>query len=371
MNPQTVRKRAAMHIGLAVVTALLGACARNAPQAPAASPVVAMTVQASAGDAMHSFPGDVHARYEMPVSFRVGGKLAARYVNLGDQVKKGQVLAQLDSQDAEDNLASARAALDAAEHRLLFASQQRDRDEAQFKQNLISKAQIDQTRDAYASALAARDQASQQWKLAQNQTHYTALVADHDGAITSQHADVGQVLAAGQEVFGFAWSGERDVYIDVPENSIDGIGQWQAGVVTLPALPGRAYSARVREIAAAADPASHTYRVKLAFDEPDSSLELGMTAQVSLAATAQPGAYARIPATALFHDGNRPAVWVVRADSTLELRPVSVARYDEQDVLLAGGVHPGERIVMQGVHTVAAGEKVIPVVPLHSEDAQS
>jgi len=371
MHQVFIKRRSSSLAALAGAIALLTACAGHAPQAPSASPVVAMTVQAGRGDSVTSYPGDVHARYEMPLSFRVGGQLVARYVNFGDRVKKGQALAQLDAQDAGDNLASARAALDAAEHRLLFATQQRDRDEAQFKQNLISKVQIEQTRDAYTSALAAREQAQHQWMLAQNQSRYTTLVADHDGTITSQDADVGQVLAAGQQVFGFAWSGEREVRIDIPESRIDGLTPGQAAVITLPALPGRAYSAKIREIATAADAQSRTYRVKLSFDEPDASLELGMTATATLSVAARADAAIRIPSTALFHDGNRPAVWVVRRDSTLELRPVAVARYDEKDVWLAGGLQSGERIVMQGVHTVSAGEKVAPVAPLHVEDAQS
>lgn len=371
MNQIFIKKRALSLTGLAGTMALLAACAGHAPEASPAAPVVTMAVQATPGDTADSYPGDVHARYEMPLSFRVGGQLVARYVNFGEHVKKGQELAQLDAQDAGDNLASARAALDAAEHRLVFATQQRDRDEAQFKQNLISKVQIEQTRDAYTSALAAREQAKHQWMLAQNQTRYTTLIADHDGTITSQDADVGQVLAAGQQVFGFAWSGEREVRIDVPENRIDGLAPGQVAVITLPALPGRAYSAKIREIATAADAQSRTYRVKLAFDEPDASLELGMTAKATLSVAARAGASIRIPSTALFHDGNRPAVWVVRRDSTLELRPVSIARYGEKDVWLTGGLQSGERIVMQGVHTVSAGEKVAPVAPLHAEDAQS
>jgi RND family efflux transporter MFP subunit len=304
----------------------------------------------------------------MPLSFRVGGQLVSRFVNLGDEVKKGQALAQLDAKDADDGVESARAALDAADHRLLFALQQRDRDEAQFEQNLISQHQVEQTRDVYASALAGRDQAKQQWDLAKNQSRYTTLVADHDGTITSQQAEVGQVLSAGQQVFGFAWSGGRDVHLDIPESRIDGIAVGQAATVTLPAVPARMYVATVREISAAADQQSRTYQVKLSFDQPDPSLRLGMTAQVLMHSAARPGTYVRIPSTALFHDGELAAVWVIRpANSTLELRPVTIATYGEKDVLLAGGLSPGERLVMQGVHTVAADEKVTPVESLHAE----
>jgi membrane fusion protein, multidrug efflux system len=357
---------------LAVLSAalLLSACGRApAPSAPAHA-VIAQPVQAVDASAAAQFPGEVHARYEMPLSFRVPGQIAARYARLGDTVKGGQALAKLDDTDALKSRASAQAALDAAQHRLMFASQQRDRDQAQSAQNLISQLQLDQTQDAYAGALAARDQAAQQLALAQNQLHYNTLVAEHDGTITSEQAEAGQVVAAGQAVFGFAWSGERDVFIAVPESQLAGLAVGQAATVSLPAQPGKSYAARVRDISPAADAQARTYRVKLALDADGQRLALGMTAQVALAVAGDSGRDVRIAATALFHDKEQPAVWVVRpADSTLELRPVTVRRYGERDVLVSAGLKPGERVVMQGVHAVAAGEKVEPIAPPHPEDA--
>ncbi len=355
---------------LAAALALLSGCGRGPGATEPARAVIALPVQAVDASVSARFPGEVHARYEMPLSFRVAGQLLVRDARLGDRVRKGQVLARLDDADAAKMRASAQAALDAAEHRLAFALLTRDRDEAQSAQNLISQLQLDQTRDAYASALAARDQARQQLALAQAQWSYNTLAADHDGTITSQQAEVGQVLAAGQTVFGFAWSGERDVVLGVPEAQLAGVSVGQAATVSLPALPGRSYAARVREISPAADPQARTYRIKLTLGEDAQALPLGMTAEVALEASAGSARDLRIPATALFHDKEQPAVWVVRpADSRLELRPVTVRRYGERDVLLSGGVNPGERVVMQGVHAVAAGEKVEPVAPPHAEDA--
>jgi multidrug efflux system membrane fusion protein len=363
-------RRVWLPCAVAVSMALLAACGHKAPEADVATPVIALAVQAVDDTITGRFPGEIHARYEMPLSFRVSGQLSARYVNPGDVVKKGQALAQLDPTDASNQLAAAKAALEAAQHRLLFATQQRDRDETQSKQNLISQLQLEQTQDAYASALAARDQAQQQFSLAQNQSRYTTLVADHDGAITSRQADVGQVLAAGQAVFGFAWSGEREVYLDVPESRIDGMTVGQVARISLPALPGQVFSAHVREIAPAADAQSRTYLVKLTIDQPSSTLQLGMTADAALQGIKPTSASVSIPSTALFHQGEHPAVWVVRpADATLELRNVTVTRYGERDVWIADGVKPGERVVMQGVHTVSAGEKVQPIAPPHAEDA--
>lgn len=369
-TPPGLTRRAAWLAGTVVMSLLLAACGKKAPEVDQAMPVIALPVQAVDGVSAGRFPGDIHARYEMPLSFRVGGQLTARYVNPGDLVKKGQALAQLDPTDAGNQLAAAKAALDAAEHRLLFATQQRDRDEAQSKQNLISHLQLEQTQDAYASALAARDQAKQQFELAQSQSRYTTLIADHDGAITSRQADTGQVLSAGQAVFGFAWSGEREVYLDVPESRIDGIVIGQVAKVTLPALPGRVFDARVREMSPAADPQSRTYLVKLTIDRPADMLQLGMTADVVLQAVKTSSTAISIPVTALFHQGEHPAVWVIRpADATLELRPITIDRYGEHDVLIASGLQAGERVVMQGVHTVSIGEKVAPIAPPHPEDA--
>lgn len=363
-------RRALLPLALLGALLALAGCGRKAPESTAGVPVIALPVQAADGQTGGRFPGEIHARYEMPLSFRIAGQLASRAVNTGDVVKQGQALAQLDPKDAADQLSSAQAALAAAEHRLLFATQQRDRDEAQAKQNLISQQQLEQTQDAYASASAGRDQAQQQLELARNQSRYTTLVADHDGVITSRQADVGQVLAAGQQVFGFAWSGEREVYVDVPESRIDGVAVGQGASMSLPALPGRTYAAHVRELSPSADAQSRTYQVKLTLEPSAAALPLGMTAEVALQARQTTAATVRIPATALFHQDEHPAVWVVRpADSTLELRPVAVVRYGERDVLIGAGLKPGERIVMQGVHTVAVGEKVAPIGPPHPEDA--
>jgi RND family efflux transporter MFP subunit len=362
-------RRAAPWLADAIALALAG-CGHKAPDAETARPVIALPAPAAEATQAQRFPGDIHARYEMPLAFRVPGQLISREARLGDTVKKGQVLARLDDADADKNEASARAALDAAEHRLAYATQQRDRDEAQAKENLISQMQLEQTRDAYASALSAQSQAKQQYELARNQRRYNALIADRDGAITSEHAEVGQVLAAGQAVFGFAWSGERDVYVDVPEDRVAAVKPGQAASVSLLSVAGQPLTAHVREVAPAADPQTRTYRVKLSLDAPDPRVRLGMTADVALAGEAAAGKAVRLPATALFHQGEKPAVWVVRpADSTLELRPVTVLRYGERDVFVGAGIEAGERVVMQGVHTVSVGEKVAPMAPPHAEDS--
>jgi RND family efflux transporter MFP subunit len=347
----------------------LAAChGRPAVDAPPAA-VVALPVHAYAGaDGGQSlrYPIEAAARYANVMSFRVAGKIVERTVRLGDVVRRGTVVARLDATDAEKQAAAARAALDAGEHRLTFAQQTLDRDNAQLAQHLIAESALEQTQDAYSGARSARDQAADQWIVARNALQYHALVADHDGMITSENADTGQYVSAGQSVYGLAWTGDIDVTLDAAAGDLGRMTIGQPADVTFSALPGRRFAARVREVAPAADPQSRTYRVKLTLTAGPGAeaVRLGMTGDAMLSPAAAGGEHQavdsarpaattapmfKIPATAIFHQGSAPAVWVIRAnDSTLELRPVTVRTYTER--------------------TVFAGEHVRAVKPLFADD---
>jgi membrane fusion protein, multidrug efflux system len=351
----------------------LAACEKRASAPPEPRPVVSMAVHPDGSAALATYPGEIGARYSTPLSFRVNGKIIERSVRLGDTVKPGQVLARLDPADFDKNAAAAAAQLDAANHRFVFARQQLERDTAQADANLIAKAQLEQTQDAYASAAAQRDQAQQQLALAENQRRYTELVTEHAGVITAENADTGQNVQAGQPVYQLAWSGGIDVLCDLPENVIHGISIGEHAQVSLPAIPGKHYMAHVRELAAAADPASRTWRIKLTLDQPDAAVRLGMNANIVLAANHDGGqASFTIPATALFHDGDAPAIWIIhKPDNVLQLRRVTVSRYDARTITVTLGLADNDQIVVQGVHTVTSGQKVRPVPPLHPEDFAS
>ena len=383
-SPRLAGQRRARRLAVALAFAgvvALSACSKKEAAAPEPRPVVAVAVHADGNAApVASLPGEVQARYSTPLSFRVGGKIVERRVRLGDVVKSGQIVARLDPADAQKNAVSAQAQLAAAEHSYQYAKQQLDRDRAQAKENLIAPAQLEQTTNAYASAAAQRDQAAQQAALSKDQLQYTTLAADHAGVITAEQADTGQNVSAGQAVYNLAWSGELDVVCDVPESALAGLAVGQTANVTLGALPGRKFTARVRELSPAADPQSRTYRAKLTLDNPGPDVRLGMTADIALSARSSSAAsnaegehgFFVLPSTALFHDGTQPAVWVVRAaDSALELRRVTVARYNERTIVVSQGLKNGEHVVLQGVHTVSAGEKVRAIAPLHPEDFAS
>jgi RND family efflux transporter MFP subunit len=362
---------------VAAMACLLAACHRAPPPAAPPALVLALPVHsdASNGNGVVRHPVEVTARYSNIMSFRVPGKLIERRVRLGDSVKQGQVIARLDPLDAQKQEVSAKAALAAAEHRLAFAQQQLDRDKAQSEQNLIAANQLEQTQDAFTAALAGRDQAAAQWVVARNSLQYNTLAVDHDGVITSENADTGQVVSAGQAIYGLAWTGDTDVILDAAESELGRISVGQGATVTFPALPNQQFAARVREISPAADSQSRTYRVKLTMTQPAQAVRLGMTGDATLSPVASvagtatdstdpPPTYT-VPATALFHKDNGPAVWVVEgSSSTLQLRPVKVGRYSDRATLITAGLNDGDMVVLAGVHTVYAGQRVKPVRPL-------
>jgi multidrug efflux system membrane fusion protein len=350
---------------------LLAACHPAAPpEVPPATVIAAAVHPAGAGDADGAirYPVEVLARYSNVASFRIGGKLVERKVRLGDTVHKGALMARLDDVDARRQAASSQAAFDAAAHRLSFARQQLERDTAQAGQDLIAANQLEQSQDAYAAALGARDQAAAQRILARNNLDYNVLVADHDGVITSENADTGQVVTAGQAIYGLAWSGDTDVALDAAAADLVSLHPGQIARVEFAALPKRSFEARVREVSPAADAQSRTYRVKLTLSNPGPDVRLGMTGDAVFSAAPRDDTFA-VPAAAIFHQGNRAAVWVIRPpDSVLELRPVEVQRYAGRSVYVTSGVHDGENIVVAGVHTVYAGQRVKATAPLFSAD---
>jgi len=355
-----------------VLAVLLAAChTHSAVPAPAAA-VVTYTVHTSDDTDPPTYPAEVAPRYSNPLSFRVPGKVIERRVRLGDRVTAGEVLAQLDPTDQQRQVASATAALTAALHRLQYAKQQLDRDQAQFAHQLIAANQLEQTEDAFVSALASRNEAADQLTVAANALRYHTLTADHDGVITAEDADTGQVLSAGQAVYQLAWSGEVDIVIDAAASDANRIAVGQPAHVVLPSADSRPLDARVREIAPAADPQSRTFRIKLSLKDPPADIRLGTVGEATLLPLEAhvPAREIVIPETALFHEGTHPAVWVLEGTQPrLALRSVSVQSYRDRSVIVSGGLRDGDRIVAAGVHTVFAGERVTPFVPSFAADA--
>lgn len=328
---------------LMLATALLAACSKEPP--PPAPPKLVRTLVVGAADAAtaRSYSGEVRARYETPLGFRVGGKITARLVDAGARVKAGQPLARLDAADAALQAAQAEANRALAE-----ADARRFRDLR--ARNFVSQAAL----DAKETALKAADA---QAGLARNQSAYTTLTADHDGVVAAVLAEPGQVVTSGQPVLRVARDGEREVAIALPEGEVAGLAPGAQAEIGLWSAGGKTYRGRLRELAPAADAATRTYAARVTVLDPDAALALGMTASVRFAAPAAPKTPI-VPLAALYQQDGEPAVWLVGADQSVTLRKVRVAAYTDVGAAVAEGLSPGERIVAAGVHKLSAGEKV-------------
>ncbi|MDP2405659.1 MAG: efflux RND transporter periplasmic adaptor subunit [Hydrogenophaga sp.] len=358
------------HFVFAVTAALaLAACSRpEAPQEPIRS-VKLITVSASAVGAQNEYAGEVRARVESRLGFRVGGKLLQRPAEVGQRVKAGQLLAQLDANDLALASQAAQAQVSAAQTQRHLAAADLKRFTDLKAQGFVSGAEIERRQATLQAAEAALRQAQAQGAVQGNQAAYTRLLADATGVVLSVDAEVGQVVAAGAPVVRVARDGARDVVFAVPEDRLAQLRVGQSAQVRLWAAAtgapgnGAPLGGVVREVAASADAATRTYQVKLSL--PDgAAVPLGATAYVTLPAQEGAGpALIQLPTSALMAsasdapDGS--AVWVFDAVSqTVQPRPVVVAGAHGNLIVIAEGLKPGEEVVAAGTHVLSPGQKV-------------
>ncbi len=337
---------------------MLQACSKPVP---ADEPVRAVKVFTVGLDAMQSgaeYAGEVRSRVESRLGFRVSGKLLRRNVELGQHVRAGELLAQLDPQDFKLAADGARAQVSAAatNRDLALADYKRYKDLRE--QNFISAAELERRDTALKAAQAQVEQAQAQLASLGNQTGYANLVADVAGVVTSVDAEPGQVLAAGTPVLRIAQDGARDVVFSVPEDKVGKLKVGSQVQVQAWAAEKRA-TATVREVAASADPVTRTFTVKVALSGPE-AWSLGSTVTVLPRALDRSGPpVLKLPTSALQHDGEKAAVWVLeKATMTVRLQPIVIATADGNEIVVAQGLEPGMLVVSVGAHVLNPGQKV-------------
>jgi membrane fusion protein, multidrug efflux system len=299
------------------------------------------------------------ARTEARLGFRVAGKMTARLAEVGQRVRLGQPLAQLDPADLKLQQESAQAALRAAKATYDFAAADFKRYEELRAQGFISAMDLERRESALKAQRAQFEQAKAQADVQGNLAAYAVLTAPGSGIVTATEAEVGAVLAAGAPVLRLAYDGPRDVAFAVPEDAVDGI---RALLGRRDALRVRAWGqaamlpATVREVAAAADPATRTFLVRA--DVGQAALQLGQTMTVLIDLPRRDAA-ARLPLTAVMRQQGQTAVWVLDpASMTVKVQPIAVAGADGNSVMVASGLQPGQQVVTAGVHTLTPGQKV-------------
>lgn len=342
---------------------MMAGCAQHETPVEPARPVLIYKVTSDAGLDADVYAGEIHARVEADLAFRIGGKIVARLVDQGASVRKGQPLARLDPQDMRLASDAARGQVAASEAEFNFAEAEQKRFKSLLEKGFISQSAFDAKQNAFDAARARFDSTRAQAAVNLNQAGYTTLMADQDGVITNVIAESGQVVTAGQAVMRIANPKEKEVAISVAEGRI---GEFRAGdesrqlFVTLSSQPDRPYPARIREIGAAADTATRTYPVRVSILSADDNVKLGMTANVAFVSASTPNQVA-VPLSALYQQGDKTSVWLIGAGNKLTQTPVSVVKYRENAALIRGPLKSGDVIVAAGVHKLREDQEVRPV----------
>lgn len=343
---------------MASVLALVG-CKQQETVQEEIRPVRTITVGVASGANALALSGEVRARYETALAFRVGGKLTQRLVDVGAVVKAGQALARLDPKDLALSVQASRAQSDAARADLEQAKLDLVRAQELFAKKFVSQAEVDRRLTAMTAAQSKLEQAEAQQHLSGNQASYATLVADAAGVVTSVDADAGQVVAAGQSVVRLARDGEREVVVDVAENQRASISVGQSAEISVWALPGKTYTGKVREVAPAADSQTRTYRVRVALDAVESEVRIGMSATLKLALDQSPvQVAATVPLSAIFGQGQVQRVWLLdQASGRVKSVVVNVLGFEGESVRLSG-LKQGDVVVTAGVHLLREGQPV-------------
>jgi RND family efflux transporter MFP subunit len=304
--------------------------------------------------------GSVEARNTVDVGFLVDGRLQSRAVDIGDEVKVGDVIATIDPTDLQNQLDSANAQVAAAEAELARATPEEAAKRKLLADGVTTQNDYDQALKALQTAKANVDGAKASQRLAQDQLKYATLTSTVDGIVTETGAEPGEVVAAKQMIVQVA-----------EEKSFDGVFSVGADIATAATIglpvevwlqsdPTVRMSGTIRQIAPLADPTTGTYTIKVALpDDRPPTVRLGSLVRGSAEVTGD--TVVKLPPTALLQTGDNPMVWVVSpSDDTVAKRQVTVLRYDSDAVLVSDGLKKGELVVSIGVNSLTEGQEVKP-----------
>lgn len=337
---------------------MLVACKETKKEEVLPRPVRVVKVNFHEASTLSRYSGEVQARYEVPLSFQVLGKISQRLVDVGAVVQNGQLLATLDPADYRLGKASAAAQLEAAKAQLSQIRKDLKHMGNLMELDLSSPASYERRQDQVRAAEAQVAQAKAAMALSAKKSAYTELRAEQNGVITSVEGEVGQVIPAGQSIFRMARTEEMEVIINVPENRLLDLRAANDIKVSLWANPNIFYAAQIREISPGVDALIRTYTVKVSILNADANVSMGMTATV-YAQKSELRPVTWLPLTALTQDKEKSSIWIVDPISkTVQPRPVTVIQFEDENAKISEGVESGELVVTAGVHKLIPGQTV-------------
>jgi RND family efflux transporter MFP subunit len=344
-------------IGGLVLMLFLAACHKEEKAAAAViRPVRTVTVEMQEGGERVSLTGEIQPRYQADIGFRVNGKVLERPVDVGTQVKKGDLLARLDPQQYRQDFEVAKSEVAVAEAEVTRSQSQEYRQRELLKNGFTTQVAYDQALKTFKTAEARLDAARARQVQASENLGYTDLKADNDGVITAVGADAGQVVSAGQMVVRLAQPGEREAVFNVAEGAFKNAQKDPSVEVNLVSNAEIRAAGKVRYVSPQADPTTRTYTVRVSL--PDAPPQMRLGANVVGSVILNQGQSVTLPGSALFQKDGKAAVWLVEKDGAVQLKPITVQRYQDDSVIVGNGLKQGDVVVTAGVQKLLPGQKV-------------
>ncbi|WP_370677844.1 efflux RND transporter periplasmic adaptor subunit [Pleomorphomonas sp. PLEO] len=350
-------RRAAFVWSLPLGLLLLAACEEKSASPESSRPVRTVAVAFVDGRQTMMQTGTVTPRLETDLGFQVSGRLLRRAVDVGARIKAGDLIAAIDPSDILNEVKTAEADVASSSAAATVAQSNLDRQRWLFDRQIVAKVSVETAESDWKGAVAKRDAATATLANARNKLGYADLRATISGVVTATGANAGQVVGAGQMVVRLASDTDKDASFDVAESVINTIPADVPVRVTLLADASASTLGKVREISPSADDATRSYRVKVALPNAPEAMNLGATVTGSIVAPGVPEV--ELPAASISGVDGKPAVFVVdTATGRLSLKPVTVDRYGQDNVLISKGLDAGERVVIAGVSKLRPGQIV-------------
>lgn len=327
-----------------------------------AVPTVAVVAPTNQGDAARlELPGRLEALSRAPLHARVSGYLKTWTVDIGAPVKAGQLLAEIEAPDVEQQLLQAEADLASAEANAALAASTAKRWQSMLGRDSVSKQEVEEkVGDLAAKEALAKAERANVARL-RTMKGFTRIVAPFDGVVTARNTDIGELISAGgsagRELFVVSDTRRLRVYVNVPQVYASQLNTGAQASIVVPDQPGKQYAATVESSARAVNVATGTTLVQLSVDNAAGELLPGGYASVSFELTGGTQAL-RVPASALIFDQAGLRVATVGTDNRVVMKPISIARDHGAFIEVASGIESSDRVIATPPDGLIAGSSV-------------
>jgi RND family efflux transporter MFP subunit len=321
---------------------------RDSTEAQAA-PVVGLVTPASVGNqAALDLPGRLQAYIQAPIYARVPGYLKSWKHDIGAKVKAGDVLAEIDTPDLDQQLAQARASLSVSQANAKLAQIGAERWQSLANTDAVAKQDVDTRTFTWNANIAQVKAAQANVDQLVAEEGFKRLIAPFDGIVTARETDIGALInvgaAGGAELFVVSETGKLRVYVNVPQNYVPSVPPGTKATLSVPEHPGKTYSGAVEASSQAVNPSTGTTLMQLIVDNAADELMPGDYASIHLQMSV-PAHVLSVPSSAMIFDAKGLSVATVQADNRVLLKPVAIERDLGTVVELASGLSASDRVI--------------------------